>query len=65
MRRAIQLAYPDDRPVRTALLTTDHFSPRAGCLLDVRMLLDSLLDDYRVLDDGAYSFAVEMEKRAS
>ncbi len=51
--------------LKAALLTTDLFSPRQGCPLDVRLLLDSLLDDYRVLDDSADSFAVEMEKRAS
>jgi hypothetical protein len=61
----LRLAGLLNQNLKTALLTTDHFSPRAGCLLDVRMLLDSLLDDYRVLDNGADSFAVEMEKRAS
>jgi len=61
----LRLAGLLNQNLRTALMTTDHFSPRAGCLLDVRMLLDSLLDDYRVLDGGADSFAVEMEKRAS
>lgn len=51
--------------LRAALLATDLFHPRRGCPLDVRMLLDSLLDGYRVLDENADSFAVEMEKRAS
>lgn len=49
--------------LKDALLATDLFLPRRGCLLDVRMLLDSLLDDYRVLDADAYPYAVEMEKR--
>jgi hypothetical protein len=50
--------------LKDALLTTDLFQPRPGCLLDVRLLLDSLLDGYRVLDADAHPFAVEMEKRA-
>ena len=54
-----------NKNLKDALLTNDLFHPRRGCLLDVRMLLDSLLDDYRILDAGAHPFAVEMEKRAS
>jgi hypothetical protein len=50
--------------LKDALLTTDLFQPRPGCLLDVRLLLDSLLDGYRVLDADAHPFVVEMEKRA-
>jgi hypothetical protein len=49
--------------VRAALLTAEPFRPCEGCLLDVRMLLDSLVDGYRVQDTAAGSFAVEMEKR--
>ena len=50
--------------LRDALVTTEQFQPRSGCLLDVRLLLDSLLDEYRVLDVDALPFAVVMEKRA-
>jgi len=51
--------------LKAALSATDAFRPRHGCPLDVRMLLDSLVDDYRVVDESAESFAVEMVKRAS
>jgi hypothetical protein len=50
--------------LKNALLTTEQFQPRSGCLLDVRLLLDSLLDEYRILDADAFPFAVVMEKRA-
>lgn len=50
--------------VRRALLATDSFQSCGGCPLDVRVLLGSLLDAYRVVDGGIGSFAVEMEKRA-
>ena len=53
-----------NQSLKDALLATDLFHPRRGCVLDVRLLLDSLLDDYRVLDVDAFPFAVEMEKRA-
>ena len=54
-----------NQSVKTALLATETFRPCEGCLLDVRMLLDSLVDGYRVLDTTPGSFAVEMEKRTS
>jgi hypothetical protein len=46
-------------------MTADPFQPCEGCLLNVRLLLGSLVDGYRVVETGAHSFAVEMEKRAS
>lgn len=52
-----------NQSVKAALLATELFRPCAGCLLDVRMLLDSLVDGYRVQETAAGSFAVEMEKR--
>ena len=51
--------------LKAALLTTDLFQPCQGCLLDVRLLLDSLLDGHRILDADAHPFAIEMEKRIS
>ena len=50
--------------LKDALLATDPFQPRSGCLLDVRLLLDSLLDDYRLVDADVHPFSVVMEKRA-
>ena len=35
-----------------------------GCLLNVRLVLESLVDAYRVVDTGVHTFAVEMAKRA-
>lgn len=52
-----------NQSVKAALLATELFRPCEGCLLDVRMLLDSLVDGYRVQETAAGSFAVEMEKR--
>jgi hypothetical protein len=54
-----------NQSVRAALLATDAFRPCEGCLLDVRVLLDSLVDGYRVVDVTAGSFLVEMNKRTS
>lgn len=50
--------------VRRALLF-DRASGRCrGCLLNVRLVLESLVDAYRVMDTGTHAFAVEMAKRA-
>jgi hypothetical protein len=54
-----------NQSVKAALFATDALQPCEGCLLDVRVLLDSLVDGYRVLDVAAGSFSVEMNKRAS
>lgn len=35
-----------------------------GCLLDVRLVLDSLVDVYQVREADPHTFAVEMAKRA-
>lgn len=61
----LRLAGLLNQNLKAELLATGAFSPRQGCPLDVRLLLDSLVDDYRVVDESAESFAVEMEKRAS
>jgi hypothetical protein len=52
-----------NQDLKAALLATDPFQPRHGCLLDMRLLLDSLLDGHRILDADAHPFAIEMEKR--
>lgn len=54
-----------NQSVKAALLATDPFQPCEDCLLDVRVLLDSLVDGYRVLDRTAGLFALEMDKRTS
>ena len=51
--------------LRTTLLATEPFQPCEGCLLDVRLFLDALVDRYQVLGDAGDSFAVEFEKWAS
>ena len=50
--------------VKAALLASNPFQPCVGCLLDVKVLLDSLVDEYRVIDGTTGLFAVEMDKRA-
>jgi len=51
--------------VKASLLATGRFDPHAGCVLDARLFLSSLVDSYRVLQGSAASYSVEMEKRAS
>jgi len=51
--------------VKAALLAADPFQPCEGCLLDVRLFLDSLVESYRVVETAAGCFAVQMEKQAS
>jgi hypothetical protein len=50
--------------VRAALLAGQPFQPCEDCLLDVRLLLDSLVDEFTVIDKGQGRFAVQMDKRA-
>lgn len=54
-----------NQSVKAALVADDLFKPCPGCLLDVRLILDSLLDSHGVVDMDGVSFGVEMEKRAS
>jgi hypothetical protein len=51
--------------VKAALLDTGPFGPHGGCLLDVRLFLSSLVDEYQVVEDPGDSYTVEMEKRVS
>jgi hypothetical protein len=55
----------ENQSLKAVLLGTGPFRPCEGCLLDVRLFLDSLVDSYRVVEATADPFAVEMEKRAS
>jgi len=54
-----------NQSVRTALVAVDPFQPCEGCLLDVRFLLDSLVDSLELEETGGDSYGVIMEKRAS
>ncbi|MBN1628615.1 MAG: hypothetical protein JW990_02525 [Thermoleophilia bacterium] len=54
-----------NQSVRVALVAVDPFHPCEGCLLDVRFLLDSLVDRLEVEESGGDSYGVFMEKRAS
>ena len=54
-----------NQSVRTALVAVDPFQPCEGCLLDVRFLLESLVDRLEVEETGGDSYGVTMEKRAS
>ena len=50
--------------VRAALLAAQPFQPCEDCLLDVRLLLDSLVDAFSVIDRDEGRFAVQMDKWA-
>ncbi len=54
-----------NQSVKAALVAAGPFQPCAGCLLDVRLLLSSLVGEYQVREGTAESYSVEMEKRAS
>lgn len=54
-----------NQSVRAALIAVDPFRPCEGCLLDVRFLLDSLVDTLEVEETGGDSYGVSMEKRAT
>ncbi|MCE5253461.1 MAG: hypothetical protein LLG45_04515 [Actinomycetia bacterium] len=55
----------ENQRVKAALLGTGPFRPREGCPLDVRLLVGSLVESFKVIETGPASFAVEMEKQAS
>jgi hypothetical protein len=55
----------ENQSVKAALLAGDTFRPSEDGLLDIRLILDSLVESYRVVETASASFAVEMEKRAS
>ncbi|MBN1321886.1 MAG: hypothetical protein JXA87_13735 [Thermoleophilia bacterium] len=50
--------------LKAALLASEPFQPCEGCLLDVRLFLDSLVDSYAVVEGSSGRFTVEMKKRA-
>lgn len=50
--------------VKAALLAPGSFTPSERCLLDVRMLIEPLVDRYSVSEGPQGTFSVEMEKRA-
>lgn len=54
-----------NQSVKAALLAAGPFQPCEECLLDMRLLISSLVESYRVIDTDPAWFAVEMEKRAS
>jgi len=68
-RMVVRLEGLQNQALKAALLAADPFQPCEGCLLDVRLFLDALVDRYSVSDlPGSQTgevFAVEMEKRAS
>jgi len=46
-------------------VATDPFEPCEGCLLDVRVMLESLVDAFSVVESSGDSYGVLMEKRTS
>jgi len=61
---AVRLEGLSNPGLKAALLASDPFQPCEGCLLDVRLFLDSLVDSYAVVEGSSGRFAVEMQKRA-
>jgi hypothetical protein len=59
----VRLEGLQNQSVKAALLATDPFQPCKGCLLDVRLFLDALVDTYRVDEAEGSSFAIDMAKR--
>jgi hypothetical protein len=45
------------------LLATVSAQPRKSCFLDMKVVLGSLVDDYRVVERDPGSFGVQMKKR--
>jgi hypothetical protein len=50
--------------VKAALIAAAAFEPCEGCLLDVRVMLESLVDAFIVQEKAEGSFAVQLAKRA-
>ena len=61
---AVRLEGLTNPGLKAALLASDPFQPCEGCLLDVRLFLDSLVDSYAVVEESSERFAVQMKKRA-
>jgi len=64
-RLSVRLDGLTNHSLKAALLASDPFQPCPGCLLDVRLLLDSLVDEYHLVEAEGGRFAVEMEKQVS
>lgn len=52
-----------NQSVKAALVAADPFEPCEGCLLDVRLLLDPLVDRFEVVEGEAGSFGVVIDER--
>ncbi len=50
--------------VQAALVAAEPFQPCEDCLLDVRILLESLVDTFSVAETADGGFAVQMDKWA-
>jgi hypothetical protein len=50
--------------VKAALVASEPFEPCEDCLLDVRLLLESLVDTFSVVEKSEGCFAVQMDKWA-
>jgi hypothetical protein len=59
----VRLAWLRNQGTRRALSPEGADSACEGCLLNVRLLLESLVDGFAVRDVTTDAFAVEMEKR--
>jgi hypothetical protein len=50
--------------VKAALLAGSPFEPCEDCLLDVRLMLESLVDTFSVEENSGGSFSIQLDKRA-
>jgi hypothetical protein len=53
-----------NQSVKAALVASETFQPCEDCLLDVRLLLESLVDTFSVVEKAEGCFAVRMDKWA-
>ena len=61
----IRLTGLNNLSVKAALVAASPFQPCEGCLLDVRFLLESLVEHYELIEVAGDTFGVLLEKRAS
>ena len=54
-----------NQALKEGLLAEGPFRPSRSCFLDMKVVLDSLVDEYQVLERPSGRFAVQMGKRAS
>ena len=52
-----------NQDLNEALLAEGPFQPTRSCVLNMRVVLDSLVDDYQILERSSGCFAVQMGKR--